>query len=67
MICRAHWGSDLDAGRVVGAATVARMHSDPVYVAQMAEAKKEIDAARAAGAKPPAHCAAEAQALAATF
>ena len=67
VICRAHWGSDLDAGRVVGAATVARMHSDPVYVAQMAEAKKEIDAARAAGAKPPAHCAAEAQALAATF
>lgn len=65
VICRAHWGSDLDAGRVVGAATVARMHSDPVYVAQMAEAKKEIDAARAAAVEPPAHCAAEAQALAA--
>lgn len=67
VICRAHWGSDLDAGRVVGAATVARIHSDPVYVAQMAEAKKEIAAARAAGAQPPAHCAAEAQALAAAY
>jgi acid phosphatase (class A) len=67
VICRVHWRSDLEAGRVVGAATVARLHADPVYVAQMAEAQKEIAAARAGGAQPPAHCAAEAQALAAVY
>lgn len=65
VICRAHWKSDIEAGRVVGAATVARLHSDPVFVAQVAEAKKEAAAARAAGAGAPAYCAAEAQALAA--
>ena len=65
VVCRVHWKSDLEAGRVVGAATVARLHADPVFTAQMAEAKKEIAAARAAGAKSPLDCAAEAQALAA--
>ncbi len=64
-ICRVHWKSDIEAGRVVGAATVSRLHADPVYVAQMAEAKKEIAAARAAGAKSPRDCALEAEALAA--
>jgi acid phosphatase (class A) len=65
VVCRAHWQSDVEAGRIVGAATVSRLHSDPVFMAQMAEAKREIAAARAAGAKPPGDCGAEAQALAA--
>jgi acid phosphatase (class A) len=64
VICRVHWRSDVEAGRVVGASTVSRLHSDAVFVAQMAEAKKEIAAARAAGAKSPLDCPAESQALA---
>ena len=64
VICGVHWASDVEAGRSIGAATVARLHADAVYEAQMAGARKEIAAARAAGAKPAADCAAEARALA---
>lgn len=63
-VCRMHWRSDLDAGRIVGSATVARLHANPVFTAQMAEARREIAAARAAGARSPLDCAAEARALA---
>ena len=63
VVCGVHWQSDVEAGRVVGASTVSRLHADPVYAAQMAGAKKEIRSARAAGAKSPLDCAAEAQAL----
>lgn len=64
VVCGYHWQSDVDAGRMMGAAAVARLHADPVFTAQMALAKGEIAAARAAGASAPAHCAAEAAALA---
>lgn len=64
VICRAHWKSDVEAGRIVGAATISRLHAEPVFLAQMAEAKKEIAAARVAGAKSPLDCAAEKDALA---
>jgi acid phosphatase (class A) len=63
-VCRMHWRSDLEAGRTVGAATIARLHANPVFVAQMAEARREIAAARAAGARPAHDCAAEAKAFA---
>jgi acid phosphatase (class A) len=63
-VCGVHWKSDVEAGRIVGAATVSRLHSNPVFVAQLAEARKEIAAARAAGAVSPLDCAAEAKALA---
>lgn len=64
VICGVHWKSDVEAGRIVGASTVSRLHSDPVFRAQMAAAKREIDAARAAGAKSNLDCAAETRALA---
>jgi len=64
VVCRVHWKSDVEAGRTVGAATVSRLHADPVFAAQMAEAKKEIAHARAAGESSPRDCAAEAKALA---
>jgi acid phosphatase (class A) len=64
VICGVHWNSDVEAGRVVGAATVARLHDDPVYRAQMEYARKEIAAARAAGSKPSPDCDAERRALA---
>lgn len=62
--CRVHWKSDVDAGRIVGAATVSRLHADAVFAAQMAQAKKEVERARQAGARAPRDCAAEASALA---
>ena len=63
-ICRAHFKSDVEAGRLVGAATVSRLHADPVFLAQMGEARREISAARAANAKSPLDCAGEKAALA---
>jgi len=65
VVCGVHWKSDVESGRVVGAATVARLQADPVFVAQLEEARKELAAARAAGSKPKADCAAESQGLAA--
>lgn len=60
MICGVHWQSDVDAGRVVGAATVARLQADPVYAAQAVLARQEIQKAREQGLKPqPELCATE--------
>ncbi len=63
VICGVHWKSDIEAGRLVGALTVSRLHADPVFRAQLELARKEIEAARAAGARSPLDCAVEAQAL----
>ena len=63
VICGVHWQSDVDTGRVMGAAAVARLHADPTFTAQAALARGEIEAARAKGLKSPLNCAAEAQAL----
>lgn len=37
-----HYASDVQAGRLVAACTVARLHSDPVFCALMQAAKKEM-------------------------
>ncbi len=58
VVCGVHWQSDVDAGRMIGAAAVARLHADPLFTAQMALAKSEIAAARQAGVKADAACAA---------
>ncbi|MGB3070887.1 MAG: phosphatase PAP2 family protein [Ottowia sp.] len=64
-VCGVHWMSDIEAGRLIGSATVARLHDNPVFLAQMAAAKEEIAKARTAGRTPPAaDCSAEAAALA---
>lgn len=63
VICGVHWQSDVDNGRVMGAAAVARLQSDPVFQAQVALAKQEIADARAKGATSPLNCAAEKAAL----
>lgn len=64
IVCGVHWKSDVEAGRLVGAATVSRLHADKVFAAQLTAARKEIEAARAAGVKSSLDCAAEAKALA---
>jgi len=64
IVCGVHWKSDVESGRLIGAATVSRLHANPEFTAQLALARKEIQAARAAGAKSPLDCAAETKALA---
>lgn len=63
VICGVHWQSDVEQGRVMGAATVARLHADATFLAQMQAAKAELAALRSAGATTTRDCAAEASAL----
>ena len=42
VICGVHWQSDVDAGRVTGAATVARLHADHSFMKKMDRAREEI-------------------------
>lgn len=63
VICNAHWQSDVDAGRIMGAATVAVLHTDPVFQADLAAAKREVQEATKANLKPTEECAAENVAL----
>jgi acid phosphatase (class A) len=64
LVCNAHWQSDVLEGRAIAAGTVAQLHSNAQFTADMAAAKKELDSLRSRGAKPNADCAAEAAALA---
>ena len=41
VVCGVHYPSDVEAGRAVGAALVARLHAEPQFVADMAAAKAE--------------------------
>ncbi|HHQ6626778.1 TPA: acid phosphatase, partial [Serratia fonticola] len=41
VICGYHWQSDVTAGRLVGAAIVARLHAEPTFVDQLQKAKAE--------------------------
>ena len=52
MICGVHFVSDVEAGRTLGSAMVARLHADPVFAADLARAKREVAAATA----KPAGC-----------
>ena len=64
VVCGVHWQSDVDAGRVVGAAAVARQHADATFQAQLRAAAAEIRESRAAGrGSASANCASEAEAL----
>lgn len=43
IICNAHWQSDVDAGRIMGAATVAKLHANVDFVKDIKLAKKEAE------------------------
>jgi acid phosphatase (class A) len=62
VICDAHWQSDVDAGRIMGAATVAKLHTNAEFLADVAAAREEL---KAAGPIDASSCAAEAAALSA--
>ncbi len=63
MYCNVHWNSDVNAGRVMGAATVARLHADQAFRTALAAAKAEYKAALADGLIPQTDCNAEAVAM----
>jgi acid phosphatase (class A) len=54
VICGVHYQSDVDAGRMLGSAMLARERAEPQFQADFAAARTELDAARAAGA--PSDC-----------
>jgi acid phosphatase (class A) len=63
-VCNVHWYSDVVQGRMMGAATVARLHADPVFRADLDAAQAELEDVRADGLTSTRDCAAEAAALA---
>jgi acid phosphatase (class A) len=66
LLCNVHWASDVIEGRFTGAATVARLHTEPEFLADLEAAKAEITAARAKNLPPQSDCKLEAAALAET-
>lgn len=63
VICNAHWQSDVDNGKEMGAATFARLHADAEFRNKIAAAKAEVENAQRAGLKPEGDCSAEAAAI----
>lgn len=64
VVCNVHWQSDTEEGRIVGAAAVAKLHSDPQFRADLEAARAELAKLRQGGAPPDRDCAAEAASLA---
>jgi acid phosphatase (class A) len=52
VVCGVHFVSDVEAGRTLGSAMVARLHAVPEFEADMAHAKREL----AAAGTPPSGC-----------
>jgi acid phosphatase (class A) len=67
IVANHHWYSDVIWGRFMGAATVARLHADPTFLADLEASKAEFAAIRANGTAPTGDCAWEAAALALGF
>ena len=63
VICGAHWQSDVDNARLVAAGVVAPLHSEPVFLTQLALAKQEVATLRQTIKSSTRDCAAEAAAL----
>jgi acid phosphatase (class A) len=63
-VCNVHWHSDVMQGQVIAAATVARLHANPAFRADLETAGAELAAVRSQGLKPARDCTAEAAALA---
>ncbi len=63
-VCNVHWHSDVVQGRMIAAGTVARLHADPGFQADLTAAGAELAGLRGKGLKPEGDCQAEAAALA---
>ena len=64
VVCNVHWQSDTEEGRMVAAAAIAKLHSDPQFRADLEAARGELAALRKTGVAPDRDCAAEAATLA---
>jgi len=58
-----HWFSDVVWGRFMGSASVARLHADPTFRADLEAARAELAAVRAKGFPPARDCRAEAMTI----
>ncbi len=67
IVCNVHWISDVVSGRVMGAATMARLQSVPEFAEDVAIAREEIAKSKATGISPARDCNAEAAALSETL
>lgn len=56
IVCNVHWLSDVQEARIVAAAVVARLHSDPAFRADLELARVELAESRAKGASPAGPC-----------
>lgn len=61
-VCNVHWLSDIEEGRVVATAVVARLNAEPAFRDDVAAARAEIEALRGKASAPD--CAVENRALA---
>ena len=62
-VCNVHWRTDVIQGRVMGAATIARLHSNHEFRTDLEAAAQELEALRPQGLKPNRDCEAESAAL----
>jgi len=60
LVCNVHWASDVDAGRVIASAAVARLHADQAFQTDLQAAKAEL---ANASAPAPTVCTTEQAAL----
>lgn len=67
IVCNHHWYSDVVWGQFMGAATLARLHSDPTFLADLETAKTEYAALRDKSLPATSICEAESAALALGF
>lgn len=63
LVCNVHWYSDVQQGQAMAAATVARLHDDLQFGADLLLAQREVEATRKLGLPLPRDCATEAEAL----
>jgi acid phosphatase (class A) len=64
IVCNVHWANDTWQGRYMGAYTVARLHAEPAFQADLAAARSELATVRANGGGSSRDCAAEAAGIA---
>lgn len=62
-VCNVHWYSDVVAGRLVGAAAVAKLHANEEFREGMERARADIERMRREGKETQVDCAAEAETL----
>ncbi|WP_313441580.1 phosphatase PAP2 family protein [Novosphingobium sp.] len=63
LVCNVHWASDVDAGRLMASATLARLHADRTFRADLDAARAELAKIGASRAPAEAACRKESMGL----